>query len=100
MNVLLYKKSNKVWINTKNMKTNQLIKKGDDEWNGLYKIMKMYKQLYLLKLFMNFKIFSIFYNLLLQPFYKSPGLPGQNTINNIKSKHNQSRILKRNNKIK
>ena len=31
-----------VFVNTRNMKTNRPMKKGDDKWAGLYKVLKVY----------------------------------------------------------
>lgn len=80
------------------MKTNRSIKKSNDKWDNPYKIIRVYKRLYLLKLLTNFKIFFVFHNSLFRFLYRSPGLLGQNTINNIKSRYNQNHILEKNNK--
>lgn len=91
----LYKEGDKVWVSTKNMKTNRPMKKGDDKWDGPYKVLKVYKRACLLQLPANFKIFPVFHNSLLRPLHRSPGLPGQDIINVTESRRNQGRVLER-----
>ncbi|RAL58232.1 hypothetical protein DID88_002280 [Monilinia fructigena] len=91
----LYKEGDKVWVSTKNMKTNRPMKKGDDKWDGPYKILKVYKRACLLQLPTSFKIFPVFHNSLLRPLHRSLGLAGQEAINEAESRRNQGRILER-----
>ena len=45
-----YIEGQNVYASTKNMKTNRLIKKGDDKWAGQFPVLKVYSRPCLLKL--------------------------------------------------
>ena len=62
---LYYNISDMVYVNTKNMKTNQLMKKGDDKWDGLYEVKEVYSRACCLKLSTNFCLYPVFHNYLL-----------------------------------
>ena len=84
-----------MYINIRNIKTNCLIKKGDNKIAGLYLIKKVYLRAYLIDLPPNIKIFPIFYNSLLRLYKRAIGLLGQQQINKAKSRYLQGRTLER-----
>ena len=71
-----YTTGQEVYIDTKNMKTNQPMKKGDDRWVGPYPIRADYPRACLIELPTNMKIFPVFHNSLLRPKSESDGVPG------------------------
>jgi hypothetical protein len=71
-----YTTGQEVYIDTKNMKTNQPMKKGDDRWVGPYPIRAVYPRACLIELPTNMKIFPVFHNSLLRPKSESDGVPG------------------------
>ena len=71
-----YRVGQEVYIDTRNMKTNRLMKKDDDKWVGPYPILSVYPRACLVKLPEGMKIFPVFHHLLLRPKSNSPGLPG------------------------
>jgi len=54
-----------VYIDTRNIKINRLIKKGDNKMAGPYLIKKVYPRVCLVDLPPNIKIFPVFHNSLL-----------------------------------
>ena len=76
-----YTVGQEVFINTRNMKTNRPMKKGDDKMAGPYPILKVYKRACLVNLSPHMKIFPVFYTSLLKPKSDTPGFPGQTLIN-------------------
>ena len=83
------------FVNTRNMKSNRPMKKGDDKFTGPYKILKVYDRSCLLELPPQVRIFPVFHNSLLRPQHPSAGLPGQDTINEAESRHLRGRVLER-----
>ena len=90
-----YAPGDRVWVMTKNMKTNRPMKKGDDKWAGPYPIEKVYGRSCLLRLPRSMKIFPVFHNSLLRPHASRPGLAGQDRINEAESRNIRGRILER-----
>jgi hypothetical protein len=90
-----YREGDKVYINTRNMKTNRPMKKGDDKMIGPYRVKKAYPRACLVDLPANIKIFPVFHNSLLRPHTQTTGLPGQHQINEAESRHLRGRILER-----
>jgi len=84
-----------VWVNTKNMKTNRPMKKGDDKWAGPFPVQKVYKRACLLTLPSDVRIFPVFHTSLLRLHSAALGLPGQQAINVAESKNIRGRILER-----
>ena len=84
-----------VYINTRNMKTNRPMKKGDDKWAGPYPILKVYPRSCLVQLPDHMKIFPVFHNSLLRPKTNGQGLKGQDLINEAESRNIRGRILER-----
>ena len=76
-----------VYINTRNMKTNRPMKKGDDKWAGPYPILKVYPRSCLVQLPDHMKIFPVFHNSLLRPKTDGQGLKGQDLINEAESRN-------------
>jgi hypothetical protein len=95
-----YVEGHKVWIDTRNMKTNRPMKKGDNKWDGPHTVLKAYKRSCLLRLPATMKIFPVFHNVLLRPYTLSKGLPGQAQINEAESRKMRGRVLERTNGIK
>ena len=71
-----YSAGQEIYVDIKNIKTNRLIKKGDDKWAGPYLVLKIYPRSCLLKLPKGIRIFLIFHNSLLKPKSNAKGLPG------------------------
>jgi hypothetical protein len=90
-----YSVGQEVYVDTRNMKTNRPMKKGDDKWAGPYPIQAVYPRACLVKLPPGMKIFPVFHNSLLRPKSDSNGLPGQDTINEAESRNIRGRILER-----
>jgi hypothetical protein len=90
-----YAPGDRVWVSTKNMKTNRPMKKGDDKWDGPFPIEKVYGRSCLLKLPQRMKIFPVFHTSLLRPYTSMPGLPGQDRINEAESRNTRGRVLER-----
>jgi hypothetical protein len=91
----IYSKGQYVYIDTRNMKTNRPMKKGDDKWVGPYKITTVYPRACVVELPETMKIFPVFHNSLLRPATEEGGLPGQDKINEAESKNTKGRILVR-----
>jgi hypothetical protein len=94
---LRYKISDQIWISTKYMKTNKPMKKGDNKWTGFYAITAVYPKACAVKLLNSMRIFSVFHNSLLRPAELQLALPGQNLINDAKSRYVKGRIFIRKN---
>jgi hypothetical protein len=90
-----YRVGQEVYIDTRNMRTNRPMKKGDDKWVGPYPILSVYPRACLVKLPERMKIFPVFHHSLLRPGSNSRGLPGQELINEAESKNVRGRILER-----
>lgn len=90
-----YQEGDQVYIDTRNMKTNRPMKKGDDKLAGPYPVKKAYPRACLLDLPPNMKIFPVFHNSLLRPHKQAAGLPGQQQINEAESRHLRGRVLER-----
>jgi hypothetical protein len=90
-----YAEGQRVWIDTRNMKTNRPMKKGDDKWDGPYTVLKAYKRSCLLRLLGTMKVSPVFHNVLLRPYTLSKGLPGQTQINEAESRKTRGRVLER-----
>jgi hypothetical protein len=90
-----YTVGQEVYIDTRNMKTNRPMKKGDDRWVGPYTIQAVYPRACLVELLVDMKIFLVFHNSLLRPKHDGNGLPGQDLINNAESRCNRGRVLER-----
>ena len=90
-----YVTGQEVYIDTRNMKPNRPMKKGDDKWAGPYTIQAVYPRACLVDLPVNMKIFPVFHNSLLRPKHEDSGLPGQDQINEAESKNIKGRILER-----
>ncbi|EFQ93460.1 hypothetical protein PTT_09178, partial [Pyrenophora teres f. teres 0-1] len=83
----VYKIGQKVWVDTRHMKTNRPMKKGDDKVAGPFKILKVYPRACLVELPSTMKIFPVFHYSLLRPYTDARGLPGQDAINEAESRH-------------
>jgi hypothetical protein len=92
---LHYQEGDKVYIDTRNMKTNRPMKKGDDKMSGPFLVKKVYPRACLIDLPPNIKVFPVFHNSLLRPCKRAVGLPGQRQINEAESRHLRGRILER-----
>jgi hypothetical protein len=90
-----YATGQEVYIDTRNMKTNRPMKKGDDKWAGPYTVQAVYPRACLVNLPANMKIFPVFHNSLLCPKNEDSGLPVQDRINEAESKNIKGRILER-----
>jgi hypothetical protein len=77
------------------MKTNKPIKKGDNKWTGPYAVTAVYSRACAVKLPDSMRIFPVFYNSLLRSIELQLALPGQNLINDAKSRYVKRRILTR-----
>jgi hypothetical protein len=75
------------------MKTNKFIKKGDNKWTGPYAITTVYPKACAVKLPNLMRIFPVFHNSLLRSAKLQLVLPGQDLINNAKSRYVKGRIL-------
>jgi hypothetical protein len=90
-----YSVGERVFVNTRNMKTNRPMKKGDDKWAGPYKITASYPRACALELPEEMKIFPVFHHSLLRPATTGHGLRGQVEINKAESRNIRGRILER-----
>jgi hypothetical protein len=88
-----YEEGQRIFVDTRNMKTNRPIKKRDDKMAGPYKILKVYLRACPLELPAETKIFPVFHNSLLWPHSEAVGLHGQMDINLAESRHLRGRIL-------
>jgi hypothetical protein len=84
-----------VYINTRNMKTNRPMKKGDDKLAGPHKITKVYPRACAVELPPSMRIFPVFHNSLLRAKPPGNGLPGQIKINEAESRNLRGRVLER-----
>jgi hypothetical protein len=84
-----------VFVDTRNMKTNRPMKKGDDKLAGPFKVLKAYNRSCLLELPPTMKVFPVFHNSLLRLKNPSLGLVGQSIINEQESRRLRGRILER-----
>ncbi|KAI1003905.1 hypothetical protein K3495_g4305 [Podosphaera aphanis] len=76
-----------VYINTKNMKISRPMKKVDDKWAGLYKVLSVYPRACRGELPEGMKMFPVLHNSLLRrKDENSNGLPGQDALNEAESK--------------
>jgi hypothetical protein len=82
------------------MKTNKFIKKGDNKWTGLYAVTAVYSKACAVKLPDSMRIFPVFHNSLLRSAKLQLALPGQDLINNAKSRYVKGRILTKKKKKK
>ena len=89
-----YVVGDRVFVDTRNMKTNRPMKKGDDKWAGPYKITAVYPRACALQLPAEMKIFPVFHTSLLRPAAVG-GLLGQNELNEAESQKTRGRILER-----
>ena len=90
-----YSVGQKVYVDTRNMKTSRPMKKGDDKWAGPYPVLKVYPRACLVGLPEGMKIFPVFHNSLLRPKHHTKGLAGQDKINEAESKNIRGRVLER-----
>jgi reverse transcriptase-like protein/integrase-like protein len=90
-----FRVGDQVYVDTRNMKTNRPMKKGDDKWTGPYKVLEVYPRACRVQLPNGVKIFPVFHNHLLRPKTTSTGLPGQAAINEAESRNIRGRILER-----
>jgi hypothetical protein len=84
-----------VYVDTRNMKTNRPMKKGDDKYAGPYPILAVYPRACLLDLPEGMKIFPVFHHSLLRHKHETNPLPGQEAVNEAESRHLRGRILER-----
>jgi hypothetical protein len=91
----VYHVGQRVWVSTKNMKTNRPMKKGDDKWAGPFEVTAVYPRAVALDLPDDMKIFPVFHNVLVRPHNESPGLKGQDRVNEAESRRLRGRILER-----
>jgi hypothetical protein len=71
------------------------MKKGEEKVIGPFKITKTYSRACLLELPPEMKIFPVFHHSLLRPHSNSPGLPGQDKINESESRKLRGRTYER-----
>jgi hypothetical protein len=91
-----YEVGQRVWVDTRNMKTNRPMKKGDDKWAGPFEITRVYPRACALALPDSMKIFPVFHTSLLRPAEPTTtALPGQSLINEAESRGMRGRILSR-----
>ena len=85
----------KVYVDTRYMKTNRPMKKGDDKLAGPFKVLKVYPRACLVELPATMKVFPVFHTSLLRPHTGTTGLPGQKLINEAESRRLRGRVLER-----
>lgn len=90
-----YQVGDMVYVDTRNMKTNRPMKKGDDKWDGPYKVLGVYPRACKLELPREFRIYPVFHNNLIKLKSNSKGLKGQDKINELESRATRGRILER-----
>lgn len=90
-----YTVGQQVYVDTRNMKTNRPMKKGDDKWAGPYPVTASYPRACALKLPEGIRIFPVFHHSLLRPATEEPGLRGQDKINEAESRNIRGRVLER-----
>lgn len=90
-----YTVGQQVYVDTRNMKTNRPMKKGDDKWAGPYPVTASYPRACALKLPEGIRIFPVFHHSLLRPATEEPGLRGQDKINETESRNIRGRVLER-----
>jgi hypothetical protein len=90
-----YQKGQLVYVNTRNMKTNRPMKKGDDKWAGPWPVEKVYRRACLVTVPEGMRIFPVFHTSLLRPKPSATGLPGQAEINESESRNIRGRVLER-----
>jgi hypothetical protein len=74
------------------------MKKSKNKWTGPYAITAVYSKACAVKFLNLMRIFPVFHNSLLRPAKLQLALPGQDLINNAKSRYFKRRILTRKNK--
>ena len=84
----------KVYVDTRNMRTNRPMKKGDDKWDGPYTILKVYPRACFLELPNCLRIFPVFHHSLLRPYNGNPSQP-QRLINEAERRNVRGRVLER-----
>jgi hypothetical protein len=90
-----YEVGDMVYVNTKNMKTNRPMKKGDDKWDGPYEVTETFRRSCRLALPENVKIYPVFHNSLLRSKPNAKGLVGQDAINTAETRNVRGRVLER-----
>jgi len=90
-----FRVGDQVYVDTRNMKTNRPMKKGDDKWTGPYEVLEVYPRACRVQLPDGVRLFPVFHNHLLRPKATSTGLPGQTAINEVESHNIRGRILER-----
>lgn len=91
----VYKVGQRVFVSTKNMKTNRPKKKLDDKYVGPYTVLKVYKRAVMVRLPPEVKIFPVFHNSLLLAAPEGCPRPGQTQINEDEARKNRGRVLAR-----
>lgn len=91
----VYEVGQRVWLNTRHMRTNRPMKKGDDKWSGPFKVTAVYPRACALALTEDMKVFPVFHTSLLQPYNEDRRFPTQDKINEAESRHLRGRILER-----
>jgi hypothetical protein len=76
------------------------MKKSDNKWTGPYAITAVYLKACAVKLLNSMRIFPIFHNSLLRSAELQLALPGQNLINDAKSRYIKGRIFTKKNEKK
>jgi hypothetical protein len=72
------------------------MKKGDDKWAGPYVVTEIYPRACRVQLPERVRIFPVFHNHLLhRKDHDATGLPGQDIINEVESRHIRGRVLER-----
>jgi hypothetical protein len=69
------------------------MKKSNNKWTGPYAVTIVYSKACAVKFPDSMRIFPVFHNSLLRPAKLQLALPGQNLINNAKSRYIKERIL-------
>lgn len=90
-----FREGDLVYVDTRNMKTNRPIKKLDDKWAGPFEVLQCYPRACRVKLPKGVRLFPVFHTALLQRKDAVRGLPGQNAINEMESRHVRGRVLER-----
>ena len=90
-----YQEGQQVMLDTRNLKTNRPMKKGDDKWAGPFLVLKAYPRSCLIAIPDNWRVFPVFHTSLLRPWEAGRGLPGQRAINEAESRNTRGRVLER-----